>query len=128
FKGHKSIDKEVGDRRLRLFQVERQEAPGETYVYEDPTPDYFERIIKKERPEGRYLAIEYYKTKNKTETGKVKCLQVPDGTNAQAITLYRFDYADQGFKKKPFGVGETIVHDALNHKTVYKYSLDTYCF
>ncbi len=126
FKGNKSIDKEAGDRRLRLFQVERQQAPCETYVYEDSTPDYFERIVRKERPDGRYLAVEYYKTKNKTETGKVKCLQTPAGINAQPVTLYRFDYADKGLKKKPFGEGETIVHDALNHKTVYKYSLDTY--
>ena len=116
---------ETNHYRLRLIKAERPSGPTEDYTYEEPTADYLERIIRKDRPQGRFLEIEYHKSKAEAEKDKVKYLRAPAGNSNHAEILYRFEYKDQGNRKKPFGEGQTRVFDALNHQTIYKYSLHT---
>ncbi|MDB6081855.1 MAG: hypothetical protein JWO53_1127, partial [Chlamydiia bacterium] len=61
-----------------------------------------------EKPEGRFLEIEYNKT------GKVIAQKAPAGKNGEKRTIYTFEY-----KPKEY---HTNVRDANNHKTLYRYS------
>src|ERR1700733_6018532 len=113
-KGH-PVDKA----RYRLTKVDRSRFPSESYIYSEPNHDFLERVIRKERPDGRFLEIDYYKSGSKVARGKVKELKVP-GPNGSSELLYRFEY-----KEKP-NRGETHVFDAFNHKSIYHYCLETH--
>ncbi len=97
----------------------------EVYTYEDKCSAYLERVIRKDRPDGRSLQIEYHKTKG-FEEGKVKCLKAPAGKDATPVPIYTFDYQTQGNYKKRRGMAQTVVWDALDHQTIYEYFMDDY--
>ncbi len=85
---------------------------------------YLERVIRKDRPEGRSLCIDYHKTKGGFQEGKVKCLKAPAGKDSTPIPIYTFEYKSPLDFKKKKGKAETIVRDGLNHQTIYEYALE----
>src|SRR3984957_6784673 len=112
--------------RVVLIHAASPNAPHEAYTYEDPCLDYLERIIRKDRPEGRSLCIDYHKTNHGFHKGKVKCLKAPAGSDQTPIPIYTFEYRALGeYKnKKRECFAETTVRNGLNHQTIYGYSLE----
>ena len=123
FRGRKGHDTTLY--RMAIIEAERPQGPKEVYTYEDKCSAYLERVIRKDRPDGRSLQIEYHKTKG-FEEGKVKCLKAPAGKDATPVPIYTFDYQTQGNYKKRRGMAQTVVWDALDHQTIYEYFMDDY--
>ena len=119
YSGWKGHHRQVYRDRMRLIKIDRPHAPKIEYDYEEHTQNYLERIIRKRLPDERYLEIEYYKTKDKINKNKVKCLRVP-GHHNEKIDLYQFEY-----KKLGEGLEQTNVYDADHHLTQYNYYLKT---
>ena len=123
FKGAKGHD--ATHQRIVITEADRPQGPKETYTYENRCSDYLERVIRKDRPDGRSLLIDYHKTSGFAE-GKVKCLKAPAGKDQTPIPIYTFEYQTQENYKKHKGLAQTIVHDALKHQTIYEYALKDY--
>lgn len=122
-----------------LKEVERSDGPKISYEHEDcdytfneagELKGHVERINKKNKPDGRFLAIEYYDTGKNEIVGRtikidsrasptynrVKRLLAPCGTDHTPHTLYSFDYCISP------SVNGTGVYDALGNKTDYFYN------
>jgi len=130
------LRKEKEKKRLYLTEVVRPDAPKETYIYDESIKDLHIPLIRKEKPNGRCLEIEYYNHDHKhNEVGedivkikhshdprinRVKLLRAPVGSDATPLITHRFFY---NANKKMNG-GITSVHDALNHRVDYTCSED----
>ncbi|NGX41898.1 MAG: tRNA nuclease WapA [Chlamydiae bacterium] len=125
-----------GGKGYYLTSVVRPNAPDEKYAYEDHT----HRIIRKDRPDQRFLKIYYYdenhndvggidvkvKSTNEPKYKRVMMLKAPVGVDSEPIITHRFFYDLRTEKKKrgrkiALG-GATEVRDALNHKTIFRFS------
>ncbi len=104
--------KEDLDGTKLLTKVNIQGKPEISYSYENNPFDKRKMISSRQESPGKKLQIEYYWI-DTFATGRVKTLKAPDA-NGKIATIARFVYRD----------GETEVYDALNHKTIYKYSKD----
>lgn len=122
---------------LTLQSVNRSDAPNVTYKYEDAEYDssklilkgHVERINRKNKPDGRFVGVEYYKTGDNIIVGKkisidsrqspvynrVRKILAPCGPDETPIDLYTFDYC-VGPLLPQWGTG---VYDALGNKTDY---------
>lgn len=70
-------------------------------------------------PENRYLLIEYDPILlGLKDSPRVKALFAPLGKNEKPERLYSFEYKGLLYPE------ETVVKDALNHQTIYRYSKD----
>lgn len=105
-----------------LSEVYRPNAPWEKYHYKHAS----HKIIRKERPDGRFLGIDYYSThKTKSYSGKVKSLKAPVGVDETPITTHRFKYklhTEDGTSNSKIIGGYTEVKDAYNRKTVFHFN------
>ena len=127
-----------------LQQVERSEAPTESYHY-----GWNKRLASKKQPNNNFLDIEYYrKGKNSVwghedekvgseYDGRVSKLLAPVGENNAAIPIYRFRYrldhveclsppdevSQKCYRYKIKG-GYTEVFDAYDHQTNYHFNAD----
>lgn len=117
WKGHRGHHGNMPYLRRRLIKVESSNHLPVNYDYEEHTEDYLERITRKNLPDGRFLEIEYHKTKDKVQNRKVKCLFAP-GVNDDKVMIYQFEYSKQ------HNLGKTSVYDANRHLTTYEYWLD----
>jgi len=131
--------------RSFLNKVVRPDAPLETYEYSDVSGDVngkisFEKMIRKNRPDGRYIINEYYqKGKNfvggqtvdldkwDLRLGRVMQQKAPVGADSTPIITHRYSYdiKEKGKKDKKEALsGYTSVWNALNNRTDYHYSED----
>jgi RHS repeat-associated protein len=95
-----------GQTTLYLKKVTSSDIPTTQYKYTQKGPrSYLSRI---ERPNGRYLEIEY------DREGKVTRQSAPAGADGTKQVIWRFEYFPQD--------GYTRAWDANNHKTVFRYS------
>lgn len=104
-------------RRFRIIQATRSNGPEETFEYSPPKTNRPEMMIKKSRPDGRYLAIDYYKKGKSFVIDKVKTLKGPAGCDPNPVILYQFSY-----EKTSSTNAKTIVQDGLGHRTLYHYN------
>lgn len=123
FEGKKS------DKAPYIVEVLRENAPRITYQYEDKHDKaQIARIIRKDKPDGRFQEIEYYKRgtnwvgnkrikirhNDDPDLNRVMLQRAPVGHDATPIITHRYIYdAD------PDEEGYAGVYDALNHKTDY---------
>lgn len=127
-----------------VTEVQRPYAPTEKYTYfcwEYP------KLMRKERPEGRTLSIDYYyasldetvaghkvrgDSKMAFMSGRVQSISAPLGPNGTLVPIQSFIYKPNVIKHKhedhttqytsdDIEGGYTKVYDALNHKTHYVY-------
>ncbi len=118
-------DKKVGDRADKsegylkyLEKIERTNGLTETFLYsEKTTAPYIYQVCERQRPEGRYLKIQYYTKKadkldkDDWRLDRVKAILAPVGEDAKPIATHRFTYHDN----------RTDVADANGVKTEYHY-------
>lgn len=131
------------DRRREslLTKIERTDVPTESYQYIEGEKDVNMLIRRKDRPDGRYMKIKYYREGNNLvgqdlvkiskrdifRINRVRALQAPVGSDDTPINTHRFYY---DFDPVRFGdtslsrSGSTTVLDALNNKSVYIYGRD----
>lgn len=121
FRGHAGKDQDKI--RFIIAKAQRSCAPTEAYFYDPPESHHLERVRRKERPHGRYVNIEYYKS-HSFQSGKVKELKAPLGKGPDPITQFTFNYHNSGSNNK--GLAWTVVKDALKHQTIYRYNLETF--
>ena len=94
-----------------IAEVISSQKPSISYTYQ-PHPEGEGHVVsRRELPEGRYVENEYYE-KNHPHAGKVKAQKSPVGSDSTPIATHRFIYNN----------GYTEVYDALNCKTVYRFS------
>lgn len=125
--------------RYYLSKVIRPNFPEENYEYsEKEGRDYYEKLIRKSRPDDRFLINEYYKKGNNSignlsvelaegdlRIGRVKLQKAPVGVDATPVITHRYFYlVNQDERKEEILGGHTSVWDALNNKTDYYYSDD----
>lgn len=123
-----------------LTKIERTDAPTESYQYIEGVNEVGMLISRKERPDGRYMKIKYYREGNnivgedavkilkgdKKRCNRVRALQAPVGDDDTPINTYRFFYSFDRvrFPRRPPKSGSTTVLDALNNKLIYHYRGD----
>lgn len=114
--------------------------PKETYEYTLNADKEGWLLCRKERPDQRFLEIEYYGIGDQPgkkdkypitheldpRANRVKCLKAPVGTNAKPITTHHFFYDLNSkinkSKKVSTYEGVTTVYDAYRRKSVYVYN------
>ncbi|MBA3814939.1 MAG: RHS repeat-associated core domain-containing protein, partial [Parachlamydiaceae bacterium] len=125
-----------------LKKVERSDGPTETYHYIEGEKDVEMLVRRKNRPDGRFLNIKYYRKggnivgedivkiskKDDLIRNRVRAIQAPVGCDNTAINTYRFYYTINPLlhhedKDAPRG-GSTKVLDALSNKSIYTYGRD----
>ena len=99
------------DKGWKLHGVESTQKPAVKYSYDEEG-----RFLRKERPDFRFLEMEYYGKKGH----KVKALKAPAGKDATPIELFRFFYHVMLYNKDY--LNRTDVHDAYDHLTTYEYN------
>lgn len=123
--------------RYYLTEVIRPSAPHEKYVYSEKGKGLAEKLIKKERPDGRYLINEYYKKgKNRVgditvdisseynpRLGRVMLQKAPVGHDETPITTHRYLYKIKTMQQE-IQAGYTTVYDAYDNKTEFHYNDD----
>lgn len=118
--------------RFYLREVERSNGTWEKYYYENQSERYkhFERVIRKELPEGHYLEVNYYKVgtnyltlgqkvhydENHPAINRVKAIKGPIETDGQSHSIYLFDYHLPNGRE---GAGFCNVYDANRVRTDY---------
>ncbi len=107
------------------FLLTEVSAPGlyERYEYTPNLGKDGMLLSKRVMPEGRYVAIDYWgHHSNKHVINKVKAIKAPVGTDANPITVFRFEYDLKAQNGYLTDTSYTHVYDALNHRTTYQYS------
>lgn len=125
-----------------LSEIERSGAPWEKYFYGKNEGGRIDRVVRKERPDSRFLEVEYYKKGNNylgkknivikddfdIRCGRVRLLKAPVGTDAAPIITHSFVYHIPGtYTPNKFSCNApctTGVYDALDNKTDYHYTVD----
>ena len=89
FDSAENDDDDDDDPRLFLTGVVRPNGPSEIYTYERKSisKKHFERVIRKDRPEGRYLNVQYYKVGENSING----LKVTLGEHHPMVNRVRCD-------------------------------------
>lgn len=135
-------------RKYYLKKVLGIERPIETFDYEAFDNLSIHKLVRKNRPDGRALAIEYYqhgmndapfghvniRDKEDVRIGRVKALKAPVGHDPSLQYIYKFKY-DIHTNKVPIEgngnsgdyilevlQGSTSVFDVYNHLTMYFYN------
>lgn len=115
-----------------LKEVKREQMPREKYFYDSLRTHHPEpkKIMRKERPDGRFLEIEYFRKGNNfiwpgqncviegLRVGRVMHLKAPAGPSGETIPIYRFLY-----DPSPEG-RRTEVYDAKDHRKIYHYNAE----
>ena len=123
-----------GHTRHLLMKVTRSDAPDETYHYDQKDDYHLERVIRKNRPDNRYLIIDYYdkgknyvldqklkiKSARDIRMNRVSMLKAPVGVDSNSVVTHTFFYESKKKHSDTFG-GTTKVYDALGHRTDYEY-------
>lgn len=114
-----------------IVEVNRKDAPKVGYKYEDKHDDaYIARIVRKNKPEGRFQEIKYYKRgrnyvagrrikiKHETNTvlNRVMEQRAPVGHDSTPIVTHSYIYDAPQDKD-----GHALVYDAYNHLTKYQW-------
>lgn len=128
-----------------IRKAERSDAPNERYAYERGTRHNLlegERVVRKDRPQGRFMEIDYYRPpeipvlyvrhtnglhdkhaeKQDPRLHRVKSLRAPVGADGSAITTHTFVYFLKEIPNSPSLHGYTDVYDVHNHRTSYHFS------
>lgn len=100
-----SLTYRFNDKAL-LEEVKSKGLPICAYRYQTHSAHQRPLIVRREKPEGRYLQIEY------DASGRVAALYAPLGDDATPVTQTRFLYHE----------GWTEVFDALGNRVIYRYS------
>lgn len=125
-----------------LKNVERPDRPNIRYSYEEKFNPGLLQLTRKDLPDQRFLAVEYYHEglnemgplsspnykKGSKVIDRVKMLKAPVGADATPIPIYYFHYEPAATHNPsqfdPRKDSFTTVHDAYLRKTVYRYSID----
>lgn len=101
-----------------VSKVERSDAPTEEYKYIENPSKVFKLLSQIIRPKGS-LHFDYYTEGD--QQNKISAIKSTIGTDEKAPpqTMYHFSYQKHHAHKHQC---ETIVHDANNHKTIYRYN------
>lgn len=125
--GFDHSDKNKYGSQFLLKEVISNGKPLTSYRYRDHPINRTKLISQREEADGRYLINEYYEAGDNlvgneivkiSESardpyiGKVKLQKAPVGTDSQPITTHKYVYHE----------GYTEVWDALDNKTIYRYS------
>lgn len=127
------------EKQYFLDDVQRPNAPREWYEYHTGKKENAHRIVKKNRPEGRFLENIYYekgkndngievKKKDDPRIGRVMRQKAPVGNDDTPIVTHTFYYDIQTKKRKNISPeileGKTTVIDALGHQVVYEHNAE----
>src|SRR5205807_8747880 len=97
---------EQGNTSRYINQVISSDRPQINYDYTRMKDSFLVSQVR--MPDGRYLEMEYDKE------GRVITQKAPIGTNGEKRTIFRFEYRPKEH--------HTIVHDAHDRKSVFRYS------
>jgi len=113
----------------------------EHYHYGKSQNERLDHMVKRDKPEGRFQKIHYYRPNTNLGEGplphvhltdeedfrldRVRSLESPVGTGPEAITthyfLYKGNVKENKRKTKKVFDGRTYVYNALHHQTLYEY-------
>lgn len=109
------LKKSSVEKQFYISKVERSDAPTEEYFYVNNQDATCRKLSKISYPEGRFLEIDYCMEGEEWMWNRVKALKAPVGNTSEPITTYSFKYKGKEQGRK------TIVSDAYNHVTIYRY-------
>jgi YD repeat-containing protein len=135
-------DKKYGTERYFFSEFENVEGPKEIYEYTKGDHLNCEKITCIRRPDGRFVANEYYVKGSNTVLGnqinvkdnhdhrfsRVKCQMAPVGPDSTPIITHNYFYDIKTKKRGKTGTeflgGTTEVYNAYNNKCIYSYGAD----